>query len=57
MLPLRDSGGALAPFLGYWLWEFLVTKGVAWFSVALVTLSTLLFLRLFSHQRAQQSGL
>jgi hypothetical protein len=32
-------------------------EGVAWLSVALVTLSTLLFLRLFTHQRAKENGL
>ena len=54
---LTGLRGALAPFLGYWLLGILGYHGVAWFSVALVTLSTLLFFRLFSHQRAQQSGL
>jgi len=54
---LTGLRGALAPFLGYWLLGILGYQGVAWFSVALVTLSTLLFFRLFSHQRAQQSGL
>ena len=54
---LTGLRGALAPFLGYWLLGILGYQGVAWFSVALVTLSTLLFFRLFPHQRAQQSGL
>jgi len=54
---LTGLRGALAPFLGYWLLGILGYHGVAWFSVALVTLSTLLFFRLFSHQRARQSGL
>ncbi len=54
---LTGLRGALAPFLGYWLLGILGYHGVAWFSVVLVTLSTLLFFRLFSHQRAQQSGL
>jgi hypothetical protein len=54
---LTGLRGALAPFLGYWLLGILGYQGVACFSVALVTLSTLLFFRLFSHQRAQQSGL
>ena len=54
---LTGLRGALAPFLGYWILGILGYKGVAWFSVALVTLSTVLFFRLFSHQRAQQSGL
>ena len=54
---LTGLRGALAPFLGYWLLGILGYQGVAWFSVALVTLSTLLFFRLFSHQRARQSGL
>ena len=54
---LTGLRGALAPFLGYWLLGILGYHGVAWFSVALVTLSTLLFFRLFSHQRAQQSDL
>ena len=56
MLPLRDSGSTcsfswvLAPRNSRLPRSSLV-------SVALVTLSTLLFFRLFSHQRAQQSGL
>ena len=54
---LTGLRGALAPFLGYWILGILGYHGVAWFSVALVTLSTLLFFRLFSHQRAQHSGL
>jgi hypothetical protein len=54
---LTGLRGALAPFLGYWLLGLLGYEGVAWFSVALVTLSTLLFLRLFAHQRTRTSGL
>jgi hypothetical protein len=54
---LTGFRGALAPFLGYWLLGLLGYQGVAWFSVALVTLSTLLFLRLFSHPRTRDSGL
>jgi MFS family permease len=54
---LTGFRGALAPFLGYWLLGLLGYQGVAWFSVALVTLSTLLFLRLFSHTRTRDSGL
>jgi MFS family permease len=54
---LTGFRGALAPFLGYWLLGLLGYQGVAWFSVALVTLSTLLFLRLFSHPRTLESGL
>lgn len=54
---LTGFRGALAPFLGYWLLGFLGYEGVAWFSVTLVTVSTLLFLRLFSHQRTRDSGL
>ena len=54
---LTGLRGALAPFLGYWLLGILGYQGVAWFSIALVTLSTLLFARLFSLQRAQDFGL
>ena len=54
---LTGMRGALAPFLGYWLLGLLGYNGVAWFSVGLVTLSTLLFFRLFSHQRTKDSGL
>jgi hypothetical protein len=54
---LTGFRGALAPFLGYWLLGLLGYEGVAWFSVTLVTVSTLLFLRLFSHQRTRDSGL
>ncbi len=54
---LTGLRGALAPFLGYWLLGILGYHGVAWFSVALVTLSTLLFVRLFCHQPTKESGL
>jgi len=54
---LTGFRGALAPFLGYWLLGLIGYEGVAWFSVTLVTLSTLLFLRLFSHPRTRDSGL
>jgi hypothetical protein len=54
---LTGLRGALAPFIGYWLLGILGYKGVAWFSVALVTFSTFLFYRLFSNQRAKLSGL
>ena len=54
---LTGLRGALAPFLGYWMLSLMGYKGVAWFSVALVTLSTLLFLRLFTHQKAKENGL
>jgi len=54
---LTGLRGALAPFLGYWLLGLLGYEGVAWFSVALVSLSTLLFLRLLSNQRSKASGL
>jgi len=54
---LTGLRGALAPFIGYWLLGILGYQGVAWFSVALVTLSTFLFYRLFSNKRAKLSGL
>ena len=54
---LTGLRGALAPFLGYWMLSMMGYEGVAWLSVALVTLSTLLFLRLFTHQRAKENGL
>ena len=54
---LTGLRGALAPFLGYSLLGLLGYRGVAWFSVGLVTVSTLLFFRLFSHHRSQDNGL
>jgi hypothetical protein len=47
---LTGLRGALAPFLGYWLLGLLGYHGVAWFSVALVIISTLLFIRVFTLQ-------
>ena len=54
---LTGLRGSIAPFLGYWLLGLLGYQGIAWFSVALVTVSTLLFYRLFFNQRAKHSGL
>ncbi len=54
---LTGLRGAIAPFLGYWLLGMLGYQGVAWFSAALVTLSTMLFLRLFSQPRINHSRL
>ena len=54
---LTGLRGALAPFLGYWLLSILGYSGVTWVSVALVTLSTLLFLRLFYDKRTKENGL
>ena len=54
---LTGLRGALAPFLGYWLLSILGYSGVAWVSMALVTLSTLLFLRLFYDKRTKENGL
>ncbi len=54
---LTGLRGALAPFLGYWLLGILGYEGVAWFSVGLVSLSTLLFSRLFSQGGGRCNGL
>ena len=54
---LTGLRGGLAPFLGYWLLSILGYSGVAWVSMALVTLSTLLFLRLFYDKRTKENGL
>jgi hypothetical protein len=54
---LTGLRGALAPFLGYWLLGILGYQGVAWFSVALVTVSTLLFISLFNNRRCRSTGL
>ena len=54
---LTGLRGSIAPFLGYWLLGLLGYQGIAWFSVALVTVSTLLFYRLFFNQRAKHSRL
>lgn len=54
---LTGIRGALAPFLGYWLLGILGYQGVAWFSVALVMISTLLFISLFNNHRCRSTGL
>ena len=54
---LTGLRGALAPFLGYWLLGILGYQGVAWFSVALVTISTVLFISLFNNRRCRSTGL
>jgi hypothetical protein len=54
---LTGLRGALAPFLGYWLLGILGYQGVAWFSVALVTISTVLFMSLFNNLRCRSTGL
>ena len=54
---LTGFRGALAPFLGYWLLEKLGYQGVAWFSIALVSLSTILFIRLWGNERCKSTGL
>ena len=54
---LTGLRGALAPFLGYWLLGILDYQGVAWFSVALVTVSTVLFMSLFNNLRCRSTGL
>jgi MFS family permease len=54
---LTGLRGALAPFLGYWLLGLLGYHGVALFSVALVIISTLLFIRVFTLQSPRPNEL